>query len=194
MCSLPPLRSRILALAFSLYLTVGGVAALYFNWTYARDNGFVKWLFLGQIVPTAKATIWPYFIVRSRNPSPSTRLPRSVQNFFYATDALVRANERPEGIQRDSNVVRVRAILSEAADSGHGIDRDDLNRIYSGLGDHFLDDAIVSARLYVEAIDSRDGALVMRGTAANLRWQTWWNANGNDVMNAMATRFRVELK
>ena len=37
-------------------------SALYLNWQYAQGNGFVKWLFLGQIIPTAKAIAWPYYM------------------------------------------------------------------------------------------------------------------------------------
>jgi hypothetical protein len=44
--------------AYMIGLTVSGT---YFNWTYARDNGFVRWLFLGELVSTAKAFVWPYF-------------------------------------------------------------------------------------------------------------------------------------
>jgi hypothetical protein len=34
----------------------------YFNWRYAKDNGFVKWLFLGEIIATAKGIVWPYYV------------------------------------------------------------------------------------------------------------------------------------
>lgn len=34
----------------------------YFNWQYAKHNGFKKWLFLGEIVATAKSLVWPYYI------------------------------------------------------------------------------------------------------------------------------------
>jgi hypothetical protein len=29
---------------------------------YAKEHGFVSWMFLGQIVPSLKAATWPYFV------------------------------------------------------------------------------------------------------------------------------------
>ncbi len=37
-------------------------SALYFNWQYARDYGFVKWVFFGEIIASAKAIVWPYYV------------------------------------------------------------------------------------------------------------------------------------
>jgi hypothetical protein len=37
----------------------------YYNWKYARENGFWSWLVLGQIVPTLQSAIWPYYVVSS---------------------------------------------------------------------------------------------------------------------------------
>jgi hypothetical protein len=38
-------------------------AVPYFNCQYAKDHGFLAWLLLGEIVPTLKATVWPYFVM-----------------------------------------------------------------------------------------------------------------------------------
>lgn len=39
---------------------IGIVLAMpYYNWIYARDHGFLKWVFFGEIVATVKAVIWP---------------------------------------------------------------------------------------------------------------------------------------
>jgi hypothetical protein len=52
------------------YVLSAIIAIPYFNWQYARDHGFFKWMFLGEIVPTAKGFVWPYFVFMSR-PKPS---------------------------------------------------------------------------------------------------------------------------
>jgi|SRR5215510_9513596 len=58
-----PYVTQILGLLFNLYVvSVLVVFGPYYNWQYAKENGFVKWLFLGEIVPTAKAAVWPYFV------------------------------------------------------------------------------------------------------------------------------------
>ncbi len=56
------LPTKILAVAVGLYMLGTMVAVPYFNWQYARENGFMSWLFLGEFVATAKGLAWPYFI------------------------------------------------------------------------------------------------------------------------------------
>jgi hypothetical protein len=34
----------------------------YFNWLYAVQNGFWKWLLFGEIVATFQGLLWPFFI------------------------------------------------------------------------------------------------------------------------------------
>jgi len=48
-----------------VYFVIAGLIFVpYYNWQYAKENGFVKWLFLGELVPTLKATVWPYFLYK----------------------------------------------------------------------------------------------------------------------------------
>lgn len=45
---------------FIVYFLTFFLSSLYFNWQYARDHGFLSWLFLGEIIATGQAVIWPY--------------------------------------------------------------------------------------------------------------------------------------
>jgi hypothetical protein len=45
-----------------LYGLSAGLFALYFNWQYAQEHGFVAWLFFGEIIATFKGAFWPFFI------------------------------------------------------------------------------------------------------------------------------------
>ena len=36
--------------------------APYYNWRYANEHGFVKWLFFGEVIATVKSVIGPYFL------------------------------------------------------------------------------------------------------------------------------------
>jgi hypothetical protein len=40
-----------------------GISGAVFNWQYAREQGFWRWLLLGEVVSTLKATIWPYYLL-----------------------------------------------------------------------------------------------------------------------------------
>ena len=39
------------------YLITVGLAVPYFNWMFAKENGFLAWFFLGQIIPTFQALV-----------------------------------------------------------------------------------------------------------------------------------------
>lgn len=54
--------SRPLLLAYFVGVSI---SIPYFNWTYARKNGFFSWLAFGEIIATLDATLWPYYAFRS---------------------------------------------------------------------------------------------------------------------------------
>ena len=49
------------------YLLSLSVMIPYFNWKYAQENGFIKWVILGEIIASAKSIIWPYYIFYDKN-------------------------------------------------------------------------------------------------------------------------------
>jgi len=38
-----------------------GLFGMYYNYLYAIENGFIAWLFFGEIIASFKALIWPLF-------------------------------------------------------------------------------------------------------------------------------------
>lgn len=55
---------KALTILIVAYFCIAGFIFLpYYNYKYARDNGFVKWLFLGEVVPTLQSIAWPYFLL-----------------------------------------------------------------------------------------------------------------------------------
>src|SRR5262245_49680600 len=59
---------KVASMLLSVYMLSATVAAAYYNWEYARTNGFLRWALFGEIVPTARALVWPYFVLHpSRN-------------------------------------------------------------------------------------------------------------------------------
>lgn len=54
-------KSFILYALFYVYFIPTFFFVPYYNWKYAKEKGFVKWVLLGEVVATAKAFAWPYF-------------------------------------------------------------------------------------------------------------------------------------
>ena len=65
--------SKLLSWIFGLYVMGVGLSGIYFNWEYARDHGFAHWLLLGEIVPSAKAFIWPYYVYNGPDTTQATK-------------------------------------------------------------------------------------------------------------------------
>lgn len=57
--------AKIISGSISFYVLTVLVAIPYFNWKYAKKAGFFEWFCCGEIVPTLKAAIWPYYAFRS---------------------------------------------------------------------------------------------------------------------------------
>ena len=47
-----------IAVIYGISVAIFGV---YYNWLYATENGFLAWLFFGEIIASFKAVIWPLF-------------------------------------------------------------------------------------------------------------------------------------
>ena len=57
--------SKFVSAILGLYIVSVLMFALpYYNWQYAKEHGFLRWLFLGEIVATAKSVAWPYFVFK----------------------------------------------------------------------------------------------------------------------------------
>lgn len=114
---------------------------------------------------------------------------KSLQAFFSAIDALLTADERPEGISAEDNVARIKPFLQKVVNAGAKTKRAELNSLYAHLGDHFLDDAVAHARLVIQVIDTGDDDKMIKATAAILRWQRWWKPNQKKVMEAIFNQY-----
>ena len=52
----------IIYILLVIYIIPFAYFMFYFNWEYAKKNGFVSWLCFGEVVVTAKSIIWPYYV------------------------------------------------------------------------------------------------------------------------------------
>jgi hypothetical protein len=116
-------------------------------------------------------------------------VPPSVAAFLSALDALAKADERPEGISVDANIARIKPLLQQVVDAETNTNRIDLNAIYPGLGDHFVDEAAAHARFVLKAIDGQDDDALTRAAATILNWQKWWNANKTNVQSTIFNKY-----
>ncbi len=108
------LRSMLASAAgiiFSIYLVSCSFAAIYFNYDFANNNGFMSWLMLGEISSTFKGLVWPYYLITSDHKSHSGG-PLNHDEIVRFSE-IVPSPEHP-GL-RDSDIAAARTILQDHA-------------------------------------------------------------------------------
>jgi len=57
---------KIIQTIFTIYFVIAVFIFIPINnFNFAKENGFVKWIVLGEIVPTLQSSIWPYYVYNS---------------------------------------------------------------------------------------------------------------------------------
>ena len=88
--------SNIISTVITLYFMAAFlVFTPYYNWNYAQTHGFMKWVFFGEVVATAKAVAWPYFVFFSLSGG-------SVHHVSKAIDYANKATAIINGSSRES--------------------------------------------------------------------------------------------
>jgi len=47
-----------------LYMLIAAIAAMYHNWLFAKEQGFLRWVFYGEIYSTIRGFLWPYDLIK----------------------------------------------------------------------------------------------------------------------------------
>jgi hypothetical protein len=181
------------------------VAAVYFNWEFARTNGFSRWLFLGEVVSTAKALVWPYFAFRtdgaaeraSSGPSEIDRTRLSSQQISemevkklilainYSQQGAYLLNSSPHENPNDyPNLEDILAYRRKAVEVGKSADRAVLNSVYPGLGNKFEDEFVEAMSLFVHGCEAHSDEELHRSKVLNDEWADWYQANRKPIEDA----------
>jgi hypothetical protein len=190
-----------LLVVVSLYVMTVSFAAVYFNWQFARQNGFARWLMFGEVVSTLKATVWPYFALRrntlpARNeikPLTSAQIASlELKNMIDALNAsqqatfLINAGRGLEGagIRSYDNIDRIVAYRKTAQEHGRKTNIEVLNSIYPELGARFRDDFLTFIDMFLEAYESNSDEILKQADGRNDRWSDWYQANQKAIQAA----------
>ncbi len=111
-----------------------GVACsfLFLSYQYAREHGFLRWLFLGEIIPALKSIVWEVFLILAliQNPSHTSINPvleQLTRNNWWISEypALIRAVEQANAKTLSTSYMtgpnlasKIEFSLSKKPDSG----------------------------------------------------------------------------
>ena len=146
-------------------------ATLYFNWEYANECGFTKWLFLGQFVPTAQSCIWPYYAYKHYHQPTESDLDEFAEHKKNSDAALKKAfafmcmvNSRLT--VSDNNKPEMKRLIDQALSEAKLFDRDETRKMWPEFLARYESDYIGSLKLYSESL--QDGDLNKFDTAGKL--------------------------
>ena len=172
---------------FYIYLIGAMISVPYFNWCYARDHGFASWLFIGEIVPTFQAGIWPYYALSgSSKPDWSNGERDNLEHFYRSLDASQQAvqivnagqHDRPSNEELEAFVALHKIALNEA----RKVDLEVLAKAHPELPTQFRDKYV----RYLEFINrffTSNGSFYDQSTAQKMwnEWAEWNNANATHI-------------
>jgi hypothetical protein len=174
--------STALSYVFGLYFAIALMGFVpYYNWQYAKENGFVSWLLLGEVVATARAMAWPYFVLSGADDSGSASLHHLARSIELRNEAVSVGEEEGPGLVAYEDMEEMIGLMREALAEGELVDVEVLDREYDGFASHFQDEYLQGLRLFLESWDEDDYVV---GTLKSLesqslqnKWGDWYEAN-----------------
>lgn len=182
--------AAIVGILLNLYFISVMVAIPYFNFQYANKHGFINWLLLGEIVPTAQAIVWPYFAFSERStPSLTDREKTNLEHYHRSSDAVRQAQRiidagPPDQISQlePEEAAAYVSLYKIALNEAKKVDLDVLAKIHPDLPQHYRDE-------YVPAVELLHRSLTSGGNFNDQidshrlwdDWVEWFNANRSDI-------------
>lgn len=107
--------SKIVVWTALLYFIVAStIFAPLYNWRYARENGVVKWVLFGEIIATAKAIIWPYYVFADKTKTNANDYPKLTTTEIDATSRIF--SKAQTEVLTESDIDALKRVLKEYND------------------------------------------------------------------------------
>ena len=146
----------------------------YYNWQYAKTHGFIKWLVFGEIVATAKAVAWPYFVF-VKSGGTASHISKAIDYTNKATAVINKGGPYQSISQADMEEIigYYKKALAEAKKA----DIESMNQHYPGFGDHFRSEFIKGLELFIQSYEKGDMMTSLASQTLLNEWGNWYQAN-----------------
>lgn len=161
---------------FGIYIFIAIVSAAYFNWQYARDNGFMKWVAFGEVVATVKGGAWPYFIFFSPSPRGSVRHFVNSIKYVDAAQEFGKNLKSPDSMS-GSEMKTFIGFYKEALREAESVDTEVLNNRLASFGDHYRDEFVRGLKMTIAGQEESDAIKSLEGQILLITWENWYAEN-----------------
>lgn len=184
---LKELLSKIFSYIIGLYLLLSFIFIPYFNYVFIRENSFATWILLGEVVPTVKGFLWPYFLLAN---TPSTDNDPSVDNFYKALESsqnatkIINSGGSPTRIS-EADMTSIINYQKEALGFAEHVQTEELDKLYPELGKHFKDEFIDGLSKSLEGYSTADAFTTYQGQTLKNSWDDWYIENKSSIAESL---------
>ena len=146
----------------------------YYNWNYAKTHGFMEWLLFGEVVATAKAIAWPYFVLSSSGGS-SSHVSKAINYSNKAT--AIRNKGGPYQQISQADMDSIVGYYKKALQEAKKADIEAMNKHCPGFGDHFKKEFTGGLELFIKSYETGDPMSSIASQAMLDQWGNWFSAN-----------------
>jgi hypothetical protein len=168
----------LLSPLIGLYMMTVVFAVPYFNWRLAKEHGFLSWLFLGEVVASAKATIWPYYAISGSttvdtDEMSEDHLKSSVRILTEATNMMQGYGDQDPDSIPPKVISDVEKLLGASVSEAELVNETYLLRINSEFPIHFKDDYIASIKDIADGLRTGDRTELLLGATKYEKFRDW---------------------
>ncbi len=167
-----------------LYIMSLAVMTPYYNWQYAKEHGFIKWLFLGEIVATLKSAAWPYFVFFPDRGSPvNSPDERHYVNSKKACDEAMKVIVKTGDVARLSfkDKAKVMDLLELAIAEANQVQPAYLQKVHPQFPEIYQKNYKYAISLLIQGLQTDNTQLVLTGAYGYNEFAEWMQAHAEDL-------------
>lgn len=177
------LMSNVLLGILGLYIISLSVVTPYYNWQYAKEHGFIKWVLFGEIVATMKSTIWPYYAFASSSRSSDSPDSRHYDNSKKACDEALKIVIKTGDPTRLSvaDKTKVADLLELSLSEANQVKPSYLTKVHPKFQDMYERNYKVAINMMVTGYRTDNTQLVLGGSYGYNEFAAWMEKHANDL-------------
>jgi hypothetical protein len=171
--------------------TVGLIFAPYYNWQYASEHGFVSWVIFGEIIPSAKALVWPYFVfghsskagvVLGWTDAEKANSKHMLLSWQADLAAIRLSNGRQSPVLSAEEETERLSLKRTALEEARLVSDEVLAKAHSQLPSHFRGEYERGLELAIQALEEKDEKANAEGMILQEKWVDWFNTNKRSIV------------